>query len=66
MVLEEILEIRERELRNKTIKEYLVKWKDFPIEDTTLEGEKVLQHLGLKLLVENQSWEGRTVMFPSA
>jgi hypothetical protein len=66
LVPEEILEVRERKLRNKTIKEYLVKWKDFPIEDATWEGEQVLQHPGLKLLVDKQSWAGRTVMSPSA
>jgi hypothetical protein len=66
LVPEEILEGRERKLRNRTIKEYLVKWKDLPIEDATWEGEQVLQHPGLKLLVDKQSWAGRTVMSPSA
>jgi hypothetical protein len=31
LVPEEILETRERKLRNMTIKEYLVKWKNLPI-----------------------------------
>jgi hypothetical protein len=66
LVPEEILEIKERKLRNRTVREYLVKWKDFPIEDATWEGEKVLQHPGLKLLEGKQSWAGRTVMSPSA
>jgi hypothetical protein len=39
LVSEEILEVKERKLRNRTIKEYLVKWKDLPIEDATWEGE---------------------------
>jgi hypothetical protein len=32
------------------------------MEDTTWEGEHILQHLGLKLLQDKQSREGRTVM----
>jgi hypothetical protein len=50
LVSEAILEVRERKLRNRTIKEYLVKWKDLLTEDGTWEGEHVLQHLGLSLL----------------
>jgi hypothetical protein len=38
LVPKEILESREQKLRNRTIKEYLVKWKDLPIEDATWEG----------------------------
>lgn len=62
----EILEVREQKLRSRTIKEDLVKWKDFPFEGATGEGEQVLQCLGLKLLEEKQYWMGRTVMSPSA
>jgi hypothetical protein len=42
LIPEEVLEVRERRLRNRNIKEYLVKWKNFPIEDATWEGEQVL------------------------
>lgn len=39
LILEKILETRERKLRNMTIKEYLLKWKDLHVEYATLEGE---------------------------
>jgi hypothetical protein len=62
LILEEVLETRERKLRNRSIKEYLIKWKNLPIEDATWEGEKILQHPGLQLLEDKQSQAGRTVM----
>ena len=65
LVLEENLQERERKLRSRVIREYLVKWKDLPIEDATSEGEQVLQHPNLKLLEDKQSRVGRTVMSPS-
>ena len=42
MVSESILEVRERKLRSRTIKEFLVKWKDLPKKNGTWEGEQVL------------------------
>ena len=42
LVLEEVIETRERRLRNGTIREYLIRWKDLPYEDATLEGESIL------------------------
>ena len=39
-----ILETREKKLRNRVIREYLVKWKDLPGEDATWESEQILQH----------------------
>ena len=66
LILEEILQERERKLRNRIIREFLVKWKDLPIEDATWEGEQVLQHTNLKLLEDKQSRAGRIVMSPSA
>ena len=39
LVLEEISQERERKLRSRVIREFLVKWKDLPIEDVTWEGE---------------------------
>jgi hypothetical protein len=41
-ILEEVLEVREKQLRSRNIKEYLVKWNNFPIEDATWENEQVL------------------------
>lgn len=63
--LEEIVDFREKKLRRQIIKEYLVKWKDLSIEDTTWEIEQILEHPNLKLLVDKQLWEGGTVMPPS-
>jgi hypothetical protein len=40
-------------------------WRDLPAKDATWEGEKILQHPGLELLGDKQSWEGRNVMSPS-
>jgi hypothetical protein len=65
LIPEEVLEVRERRLRNRNIKEYLVKWNNFPIEDATWEGEQVLQK-GSKLLVGKQFPVGETVMSPSS
>ena len=65
LVPEEILQERERKLRSRVIQEFLVKWKDLPIEDATWEGEQVLHHPNLKLLEDKQSQAGRTVMSPS-
>jgi hypothetical protein len=44
LVCEEILQVHERKLRNKVIREYLVKWKELYVEDATWEGKQVLQH----------------------
>ena len=61
---EKILKIREKRLRSRTIKEYLVQWKDLPSEDATWEEENIFQHPNLKFLQDNKSWVGRTVMSP--
>jgi len=42
LVLEVILKVRKRKLRNRVIKEFLVKWRDLPQEDATWEGDQVL------------------------
>jgi hypothetical protein len=42
LVPEEILEVQEKKLWRRSIKEYLTKWKDFPIEDATWENEQVV------------------------
>jgi hypothetical protein len=49
-VPEQILAFREKRLRNKTVNEYLIRWKDLPKEDATWEGEQILQRPGLQLL----------------
>ncbi len=61
---EEILDVRERKLRSRVIREYLVQWRDLPVEDATWEKEQVLQDSEPKLLEDKQFWEGRTVMSP--
>lgn len=59
---EEILDVRERRLRNTVIREYLVKWRHMPIEDATWESEQIMQHPNLQLLEDKQFREGGTVM----
>ena len=36
---EQIIQTRERKLWNRVIREYLVQWKELPLEDATWEGE---------------------------
>ena len=57
---ETILERRDRRLRNRTIPEYLVKWKNLPKEDATWVGEEALSHT--TLLGDKKNQEGGTVM----
>ena len=40
---EEIIAIRERKIRSRTLKEYLIKWKNFPDDDASWETEKFRQ-----------------------
>ena len=63
---ERILEVRERKLRNIIIRDYLVQWKDLPIEEATWEAEQGLQHQALQLLEDKQIRAGRTVVSSSA
>ena len=62
LILEKVLKTRGRRLRSRTIKDYLVQWKDIPSEDVTWEEENIFQHPNLKLLEYKQYWVGRTVM----
>ena len=62
LVSEEVLEQRECRLRSRVIRECLVRWRGFLVEDAKWEGEHILQHLGLMLLEDKQSQEGRIVM----
>jgi len=66
LILEEILEVQKKRLRNQSIKEYLIRWKDLPIEDATWEKEHVARETGLELLEENKFQEGETVMSPTS
>jgi hypothetical protein len=62
LIPEEVLETRDRKLRNMSIKEYLIKWKNISIEDATWEAEKIFQHHVLHLLEDKQSQAGSIVM----
>ena len=44
---EAIIDTRERQLRSRKIREFLVRWKNLPDEDATWESEKILQHPSL-------------------
>jgi hypothetical protein len=44
LIPEEILDVRERKLRSRVIREYLIRWRDLPVEDATWEGDQILQH----------------------
>ena len=46
LIPKEVLEVREKRLRKRNIREYLIKWKNLPIEDATWENEQVLQKSG--------------------
>jgi hypothetical protein len=62
LVPEEFLEFQEWKLRSRVIRECLIRWRGFLVEDATWEREQVLQHPRLVLLEDNQFREGRTVM----
>ena len=65
LIPEKILQVRERKLIKRVIREYLIKWKELPIEDATWEEEHVMQHPSLQLLENKQFQAGRTVMSSS-
>ena len=55
---EAITDTRERQLRSRTVREFLVTWKNLPDEDATWENEKILQHPSLQLLEDKQHFAG--------
>jgi hypothetical protein len=66
LIPEEVLEVREKRLRKRSIRKYLIKWKNLPIEDATWESEQVLQEKGSELLLGKQFLVGETVMSPTS
>jgi hypothetical protein len=66
LVPKEILEVREKKLRKRSIKEYLIKLKDLPIEDAMWENEQVVRETGLEFLKEKQFLAGETVTSPTS
>jgi hypothetical protein len=66
LIPEEILEVQEKRLGKRTIKEYLIRWKDLPIENSTWENEQVVHETGLELLEDKQFLRGETVMSPTS
>ena len=51
----EVIEVHEKTLQNRMMKEYLVCWKHLPLVDMTWEGEHILQHPTLHLLEDKQN-----------
>jgi hypothetical protein len=66
LTLEEILEVREKKLWKRSIKEYLIKWKDLAIKDATWENEQVVWETCLELLEDKQYLAGEIVMSPTS
>jgi hypothetical protein len=42
LVHEEVLEVWERKLRNRVIREYLIGWRYLPVEDAMWESDEIL------------------------
>ena len=64
LIPEEVLDTREKRLRNRSIIEHLVKWKGLPLEDATWEGAHILEHPNLHCLRTSNIWEGGLVVSP--
>ena len=60
-----IIDTRERQLRSRTVREYLVRWRNLPDEDATWESEKILQHPSLQLLEDKQHFIGEDYNIPN-
>jgi len=64
LIPEEVLDTREKRMRNRSIIEHLVKWKGIPLEDENWEGENTLEHPNLHFLRISNIWEGGLVISP--
>ena len=62
---EAIIDTRERQLRSRKIREFLVRWKNLPDEDATWEDERILQHPSLQLLEGKQRSAGGDCNIPN-
>eukprot|EP00253_Pinus_taeda_P001652 PITA_01652 len=62
---EAIIDTRERQLRSKMVREFLVRWKNSLDEDATWESEKILQHPSLQLLEDKQHFAGGNYNIPN-
>ena len=62
---EAIIDTKERQLRSRTVQEFLVRWKNLPDEDATWESEKILQHPSLQLLEDKQHFSGGGCNIPN-
>ena len=63
--LEAIIDTRERQLQSRTVREFLVRWKNLPDEDATWESEKILLHASLQLLEDKQHFAGGDYNIPN-
>ena len=62
---EAILDTRERQLRSRIVKEYLIRGRNLPDEDATWEGEKILQRPSLQVLEDKQHFGGEDNNIPN-
>eukprot|EP00253_Pinus_taeda_P007363 PITA_07363 len=62
---EAIIDTRERQLRSRTVREFLVRWKNLSNEDDTWESEKILQHPSLQLFEDKKNFAGGDYNIPN-
>lgn len=62
---EAIIDTRERQLWSRTVREFLVRWKNLPDEDAIWESEKILQHPSFQLLEDKQHFVGGDCNIPN-